>query len=134
MKKIYLTLCVILISLSAQSQFSVSYHSSQLSFFGVNYTYKSRLINEFRTSTDINGENAYFEFVSNYNFARKKEEYDSYIGLGYYTLGDGGLVIPVGINIYPFERKSFGFLSEVAYLSGEDIIRGSLGIRYRFIN
>jgi len=42
-------------------------------------------------------------------------------------------VIPVGLNIYPFENKSFGFQMEIAGLIGEvDILRGSTGIRYRF--
>jgi hypothetical protein len=48
----------------------------------------------------------------------------------------GGLVIPVGLNIFPFETKSFGFhieLSPIIAFDDEALLRGSWGIRYRFL-
>ncbi len=47
--------------------------------------------------------------------------------------GYTGVVIPVGLNIYPFTNKKFGFHIEAAPVIGEDfILRDSWGIRYRF--
>lgn len=134
MRKTNLFLLFTIFSLTASAQFGVSYHASALSFAGVNYTYKSAITGELRLSTDINADDAYYEFVGVYNLSRKKEEYDTYIGLGGNTSNDGSLVIPLGINVYPFEQKAFGFHTEVSYFFGEEIIRGTLGFRYRFIN
>ena len=133
-KRVFLPLAIIMVAFGAYAQVGVSYHTSDLSFAGVNYTYKSAVTGEFRISTDIDADDAYYEFVGVYNLSRKKEEYDAYIGLGGNTLGDGSLVVPLGLNVYPFEQKAFGFHSEISYLSGEEIIRGSIGIRYRFIH
>jgi hypothetical protein len=44
-----------------------------------------------------------------------------------------GLVVPLGINIYPLTTKQFGFHIELAPIIGESgVLRGSWGIRYRF--
>ena len=65
----------------------------------------------------------------------KNEEYQFYAGIGGRVMLIPGLVIPVGINIYPFENKRFGFQAELAALISDDtgsVLRGSWGIRYRF--
>jgi hypothetical protein len=42
-------------------------------------------------------------------------------------------VVPIGVNIYPFSNKNFGFHIELAPIIGwDDVLRGSWGIRYRF--
>ena len=43
------------------------------------------------------------------------------------------VVVPIGLNIYPFSSKAFGFQMELAPIIGDDVLRGSWGIRYRFI-
>jgi hypothetical protein len=62
-----------------------------------------------------------------------KPDYELYAGLGYRFGIFSGLVVPIGLNIYPFAKKNFGFHIEVApILFDADILRGSLGIRYIF--
>ena len=72
------------------------------------------------------------ELVLNHVFI-ENETYQFYGGLGGRANYFSGLVIPVGLNIYPSENKNFGFQMEMAGLIGEvDILRSSTGIRYRF--
>jgi hypothetical protein len=79
-------------------------------------------------------ENISFEALINYGFI-SKPEYTFYGGAGL-TILDGAIsgYIPVGLNIYPFERKTFGFQMELGPSIAENpLLRGSFGIRYRFI-
>jgi len=56
-----------------------------------------------------------------------------YAGLGGRIRILEGIVVPVSLNIYPFENKSFGFQIELAPILRESsLLRGSWGIRYRF--
>ena len=102
---------------------------------GVNYTFSERIFTEARLGTDILAEDSYVELVATY-VLDNNESYDLYAGLGGTTGFRSGGVLPIGINIYPFEKKNFGFHTELAYLILEksEIIRGSFGIRYRFLN
>lgn len=69
----------------------------------------------------------------NYIFI-KNETVDVYVGIGGRTTFFEGLVIPLGMNIYPFEKDNFGFHMELAGLINEGaLLRGSWGIRYRFL-
>lgn len=125
-----------MIATTAMAQFGLEYHTSALSMAGVNYTFNDRILTSFRLGTNITSDDAYGELIASYIVAQK-DDFDVYIGLGA-TSGpqgyDGGGVIPLGINFYPFENKAFGFQSEVSYLNVDDgIIRGTLGIRYRFL-
>ena len=136
MKKIYLSLLTIAVSLSASAQFGVSYHDSNDSFLGLNYTYNNKLFSEFRLGSSVAEEDAYFEVIATY-IIRSNSSFDLYLGVGIASGSEPskrGGVIPAGLNIYPFESKAFGFHTELAYLVVESGgIRGSWGIRYRFL-
>ena len=121
--------------LSAKAQLSVAYHQSDLPFLGIGYTIADRWTPEIRL-----GSNQYIDLMSvegilTYQYLQK-EDYGLYAGLGvYYNQYEGGesLSIPLGLLIYPFENKAFGFHIEAAPLIGLEVFRGSWGIRYRFL-
>lgn len=115
-------------------QFGISYHQSSLPFLGVNYGFTDRFSAEIRLSTDMYFEDFSPELVATYNYL-KREDYELYAGIGGRANNLSGLVIPLGLRVYPFEAKAFGFHVEVAPLIGEydGILRGSLGINYRFL-
>ncbi|MBI6116340.1 hypothetical protein [Salegentibacter maritimus] len=114
-------------------QLNVSYHQSNLPFIAVGYDINERFTPEFRLGTDQFISDLSLEAVLNYKFIRK-EDYDFYAGLGYRINISEGLVAPVGLNFYPFNKKKFGFHIEAApILLDADILRGSFGIRYRFL-
>ncbi len=86
-----------------------------------------------RIGTDDYFENISMEGIITYDFLNK-DDYEFYAGLGIRANAFTGLVIPFGINIYPLATKKFGFHIELAPIIGDsDILRGSWGIRYRFI-
>lgn len=114
------------------SQFGVAFHQSNLPFLSINYEIKNRLRPEIRLGTDHYFDALSFEGVVNYDLLQR-EEYEFYTGLGIRTNGFTGLVIPVGLNVYPLATKQFGFHIELApIIRYEHLMRGSWGIRYRF--
>lgn len=132
MKRLILVLLTTL-PISVCGQFGVNFHQSNLPFVGLNYEIKNRLRPEIRVGVDNYIEYLNVEIITSYDFL-EKEEYEVYAGLGVGTSETiGGIVIPVGVNFYPFTTKNFGFHIEVTPLLGENnILRGSWGIRYRF--
>jgi hypothetical protein len=134
MKKTLLIALIGLFSISAYSQTTVSFHQSNLPFIGVNYQFGERFTPEFRIGTDQFLENISLELAGNY-ILKNEERYEFYTGLGVRVGSFEGLVVPVGLNIYPFEQKDFGFHIEGAPIIGfndSSLFRGSFGIRYRF--
>lgn len=118
---------------SASAQLGVGYHQSQLSFLGVNYEIKNRFKPELRISTNLFSEDISVEALALYDVINK-EDYEFYVGLGIRSPVDEGIVIPVGLNIYPLPYKNFGFHMELAAIASDGgILRGSWGIRYRFL-
>jgi hypothetical protein len=118
--------------LFAFAQFGVNFHQSNLPFVGLNYEIKNKFRPELRIGTDNYFEETTLEGVLIYDIA-EKEDYEIYAGLGARVNKFDGLVIPIGVNFYPFSTKQFGFHIEVAPIVGEaSIIRGSWGIRYQF--
>jgi len=118
---------------NSYSQLNVSYHQSNLPFIGIGYDINERLTPELRLGTDQFISDLSIEAVLTYKFL-KKEDYDFYAGLGYRVNAFEGLVAPVGLNFYPFNKKKFGFHIEATpILLDADILRGSFGIRYRFL-
>lgn len=74
------------------------------------------------------------ELVLNYQFVNK-QDYEFYAGLGFRVNTIPGLVLPLGLNIFPFDQRKFGFHIETTPMlefEGDFILRGSWGIRYRF--
>lgn len=131
-KKTFCILFFSLFTLTASAQFGVSYHESTMPFLGFNYELDDQYFGELRIGTNHYFEEIAFELTANYIFL-KDASFDFYGGIGGRTTQLSGLVVPVGLNLYPFENKQFGFHVEAAGLFGEvSVLRASWGIRYRF--
>ena len=114
------------------AQFGVSFHQSNLPFVGVNYEVKNKLRPEIRVGTDNYFDALSIEGILTYDLS-KKQEYDFYAGIGARVNGFSGIVVPLGLNVYPLSTKQFGFHIELTPIIGEEsLLRGSWGIRYRF--
>ena len=132
MKKTTLLFLLLITSISCYSQFGVSIHQSNLPFAGFNYQINDRFLPELRVGIDQYFNDLSLEATVSYIFV-KNDLVNFYGGVGARTTAFEGLVLPVGLNIYPFETKNFGFQMELAGLLGEaSLLRGSWGIRYRF--
>lgn len=134
MKKLLFIAFFGLISVSSYSQTTITFHQSNLPFLGVNYQFGEKFIPEFRVGTDTFFETMSAELVANYIFT-KTDRFDFYGGAGLRVGAFDGVVVPIGLNIYPFEQKDFGFHIEGAPIVAFDdgsLFRGSFGIRYRF--
>lgn len=116
------------------AQFEVSYHVPSVAAFG--YEFNNGLNPEVRLVTNIPVDNFGIEAVLNYGFIRKTD-YTFYGGLGISMInGDLGGFVPFGLNIYPFENKSFGFLMEAGPFVVQNAnisLSGNVGLRYRFL-
>ncbi|MCB0629320.1 MAG: hypothetical protein R2824_04090 [Saprospiraceae bacterium] len=131
-----LVLTLLFVAQNATAQFGVSFHQSRIGFVGINYEAGRHFMAEFRISTDVLFETLALEGIGALRIGRS-EEINPYVGLGFRfdpeNLG-AGILLPIGMNIYPFENKRFGFHLELAPIVGENaIVRGSWGIRYRFL-
>ena len=134
MKKTFLILVFSLFSSIAFSQVTVSYHHGSLPFIGINNQFGERFVPVFRLGTNDFLTDFDVELVANF-LLMKKESVEIYGGLGGRVGDIDGLVIPIGLNAFPFARKDFGFHFELAPLVGDfDYLRGTFGIRYRFID
>lgn len=132
-KKLLFLIFTSLIISNSYSQLNVSYHQSNLPFIGIGYEITERLSPELRLGTDQFIVDMSLEAVLTYKFLRK-ETYDFYAGLGARVNLIEGIVLPVGLNFYPFNEKKFGFHIEAApIILDADVFRGSFGIRYRFL-
>lgn len=129
-----LSLFMLLGALQAHAQWGVSYHQSSIPFVGINYTFSERFMPELRLGTDRYFDDFTLEPTISYQYVQR-EEYQLYAGLGVLlTDYTAGVVIPVGVLIYPFENKKFGFHMEVTPIVMDySIFRSSWGIRYRFL-
>lgn len=134
MKKLLLIAFCCFSAQAATAQFGVSLHQSNLPFAGVNYQIGERFLPEARIGTDNFFEDLSLEVAVNYLF-KKDEVVNAYAGLGVRANSFAGIVLPVGLNIYPFASKNFGFHMELAAIAGESdpLLRGSWGLRYRFL-
>lgn len=135
MKRLFPVFILLLLPSLAFCQLGISYHQSNLSFAAIRYEIKDHLKPEIRVGTDRYFTGFSLEGDVSYDVLQK-EDYEAYLGVGFYgTSNFQMLTIPVGLNIFPFENKNFGFLLEVSPMIGtENILRGSWGIQYRFGN
>lgn len=114
------------------AQFGINFHQSNLPFVGLNYQIKNKLRPELRIGTDNYFEETSLEGVVIYDFVQK-DDYEAYAGIGGRVNILEGLVIPMGVNVYPLSTKQFGFHIELTPIIGEtSILRGSWGMRYQF--
>ena len=127
-----LLLFVIGISSTGYAQFGVAVHQSNLPFIGFNYQVGERFIPEVRFNTDAFREDVPIEAALNF-VIKKEADYQFYAGVGFKSTFGSDLIVPIGLNVYPFDNKNFGFHIEATGFFGDsEIIRGSWGIRYRF--
>lgn len=125
-------------SLSSKAQFGVAFHQSNLPFFDFNYQLDEKFGVSLRVGSDNYIEDLGYEAAFTYNFI-SKDDYNFYVGVGgRFNIFDG-IVIPVGLQLFPFENKKFGFHGELTPMAvigdaGSGVLlRGSWGIRYRFL-
>jgi hypothetical protein len=117
MKNILL-LALLLGATTLAAQWTVSFHQSFLPFAGLGYDLGDRFRLEARVGTDLDFNSVTAEGVVLFDIL-DNEDYELYAGLGGHTNDPfNGLVIPVGLNIYPFAEKRFGFHIELAPLLG----------------
>jgi len=141
MKKAYRGLVlaglIALLPVTAFSQLSLSYYSSNLSKIGLAYDFSPRFWTEVRLYSDTDISNITPELVFCFNLANR-EYHKVYLGLGanvnYFT----GFVMPIGVQFTPFEKfDRFSLhieLEPTLDLAGEDlIIQSAWGIRYKFL-
>lgn len=123
------------ISTIVKAQLGVGFYQSNMgSYANLNYQIE-RISPELRIGTDNYFEDIHLEPVLNYQWIQR-ENYTGYIGVGtWVNQFDFNLIFPVGLNIYPFANKEFGFHIELAtlFIDGA-VLRGSWGIRYQFRN
>jgi hypothetical protein len=114
-------------------QFGVGIHQTNIPFVGFNYQINEKYIPEFRLGTDSFFENMSIETVLT-RIIKKDDDFQAYAGIGARLNSSPGLVIPIGLNIYPLENKQFGFHIELAGMFTEegDLLRATWGLRYRF--
>lgn len=138
MKFIYLT-ALVLLPFFSFSQSIVSYHQSP-NGGEVSYAYelKDKFRPEIRLYPNTIIDDFFVKLMFNYDWV-EKTDYEFYSGISLLgsTTGRATFGLPLGLNIYPFENKSFGFLMEIApsFPFGEGngaYFTGSWGIRYRF--
>lgn len=136
MKKLFVCFLLAMLCQDVYAQLGLSFHQSNLPFAGVSYGIGERFLPELRLGTDNFFDDTSLELVVNYVFV-KQESVQAYGGLGLRAQFFEGTLIPLGVNIYPFEQKNFGFHMELAGLfaqiEGGGLLRGSWGIRYRFL-
>ncbi|EMR02628.1 hypothetical protein [Cesiribacter andamanensis] len=137
MKPLFFCVALLLTaSISSFAQLSVGYHQSSLPMLAIGYEIKGRLMPELRLATDIDLEEDFSpELVLSYQVL-DKSSYEVYAGLGYRANAFQGPLLPLGLNLYPLERKAFGFhleLAPILVVESGLVLRGSWGIRYRFL-
>lgn len=115
------------------AQFGVNYHQSNLPFIGFNYEIANRFRPELRIGVDEFIIDNSYEGVLTYDIMNKSD-YEFYAGVGLRTkiFTAAAMVLPIGLNFFPFNSKKFGFHIEYTPISRIEFIRGSWGIRYRF--
>jgi hypothetical protein len=104
-KIIILTSFFLLLFNSSKAQLGISCHQYlESNLVGVNYE-MNKFRPEFRFGVNRILKEITVEFDLNYQFI-KKENFTFYSGLGYNRdLEINSLVVPIGLNIYPFEVK-----------------------------
>lgn len=124
---------------TAKGQLGVSFHQSAYTAIGVHYEIKDFVMLDGRIISDVIIEDLSIELLGLAKLIRE-EDYEFYTGIGYglSSLPEFiGVIIPIGIIIYPLEYKNFGFHIELNPLITEDldsrlVVRGNWGLRYQF--
>ncbi|NQU88249.1 MAG: hypothetical protein HQ541_21080 [Mariniphaga sp.] len=134
-KMLVLLAIIFMINNSSFSQVSISYYNSNHSKIGLGYDFSNRLWSEFR----IYDSHYFMDFTPELVFCYdiiKKEKHSVYAGVGGILHIYNGIVIPIGTQIYLFEKNRrfslhIEFQPTIDFENGI-IYQSSLGIRYRF--
>lgn len=133
LQKLSILILLLTFTTAANAQLGVAFHQSTFaSFVDVNYSI-NRYTPSLRIGTDNYLESVHLEPVLTYNIIQK-EDFSFYAGTGVWIDENYlGIVFPIGLNVFPFANKQFGFHIELTPLYLEDaFLRGSWGIRYQF--
>jgi len=131
MKKLLLAIAFLFISTSGFCQWGVEFLASNLPQLTVNYEINERIRPSVSLGTDTFLEDLSIELTATYDIL-DRSEFEVYVGAGARFNNFSGLVIPAGVNVYPFETDRVGFKIEVAPIIGDDaILRGGAGLRIR---
>lgn len=140
MKKLFLIAAFVLAAFCLNStlkgQLSLSYQYSSLDKIGLGFNFSKRFWTELRIYGNTYIESITPELALLYNVS-VKENHEVYLGAGAVVNYFNGIIIPLGIQIRPFEKfRNFSFQIEFQPLIEVEIedmlLQASAGIRYRF--
>jgi hypothetical protein len=137
--KFIFTCTIILLPLFSFSQSIVSYHQSPNGGEAAYaFEFKDKFRPEIRLFPNTLMDDLFVRLMFNYDWVERKD-FEFYSGLSFLggANNQGAFGLPIGLNIYPFNNKNFGFLMEFipSFPAGEGnggYFTGSWGIRYRF--
>ncbi len=128
----FVILLFTLIANKGFSQTSVSYFNSSESKVGLAHNFSEKLWGEARLAVTF--ENFNTDFVLCYN-AFNVKDYNFYLGLGAQITDDSGLIIPIGVQVAPFEKfKELSLHVELQpiFTENDNKLQSSIGLRYTF--
>ena len=139
--KNYLTTLIIIgfamLSSTANAQLSAAYYDgSPSSKIGIGYQFNEKIWTELRMYNGFSISNTPLEAVVNFSL-KKDEFYQLYLGVGGIVNDLNGIVAPLGMYIYPFQKlNNFSFMIELqpvySFNATEAFLFASWGIRYQF--
>ena len=130
-----ISLFILLLTLVANkgfSQTSLAYYNSSDSKIGLAHHFTEKIWGEARLSLTFEDLNT--EFVLCYD-ALKLKDYNFYVGLGAQIRDESGFVIPIGVQVAPFENfKNLSLHVELLpiFTDYDTMLQSSIGIRYTF--
>ena len=128
----FVILLFTLIANKGFSQTSISYYNSSDSKIGLAHNFSEKLWGEARLAVTFEDFNT--DFVLCYN-AFEINNYNLYLGLGAQINDDSGLIIPIGVQVAPFEKfKELSLHVELQpiFTENDSKLQSSIGLRYTF--
>lgn len=134
-KLLKITFVILLLTLIANkgfSQTSLAYYNSSDSKISLAQNFTEKLWGEVRVALTFEDLNT--DFVLCYN-TFEVSDYNFYLGLGARIRNDSGLIIPIGVQVAPFEKfKELSLHVELQpiFTDKDTKLQSSIGIRYTF--
>lgn len=128
----FIIIILTLIANKGFSQTSLAYYNSSDSKISLAQTFTEKLWGEVRVAVTFEDFNT--DFVLCYN-AFEVNDYNFYLGLGAQVRNDSGLIIPIGVQVAPFEKfKELSLQVEIqpVFTDYDTMLHSSIGIRYTF--
>lgn len=136
MNKLFkISLVILLFTLIANkgfSQTSLAYYNSSDSKIGLAYNFSEKLWGEARVGVTFEDFNT--DLILCYN-ALEINNYNFYLGLGAQLTDDSALIIPIGVQVAPFEKfKELSLHVELqpVITDYDTMLHSSIGLRYTF--